>query len=217
MGLFSVQISSQFTPEGWLASQQSEIADLFERAADQLESFGVRVRAGSLKSTTLCDQERGIELTPARVRAGSSGTEFFFAFRASIRRGPARYELALNLVAPYSLALLSRLGEQYSAEWKHILERACLWIVRDTRIEKLTNIESFLVPNSQIIRVVATYAAGDTSHSLLEGLLLMLLLYRCLLDEGCGAGNMRAHLSKLSHHLGNRLPTVNSTIRPLAD
>ena len=201
--------------ERWLWEQKSIISELFERAADELESAGVRLRTGSSPPVLedILDGQR-IRLTPTRLSQQADDGAFALALLATVRGGPRRYEIILEISGAQPLEALNHLGEAHAEVWQHVYLHNGLWLAQGGNIDPLNEIQQVTRNRGTNLAIVAAFLHSELPRRIVEGVMLLGTLYRCLFDELCGASRMTKLCNVLANKLGGHIPRLQRDVRP---
>ncbi len=201
--------------ERWLWEQKSIITELFESAADELESAGVRLRAGSSPPVLedMLDGRR-IRLTPTRLSQLPDGGAFALTLLATVKGGPHRYEIILEISGAQPLEALKHLGEAHAEVWQRVYLRNGLWLVQGGNIDSLNEIQQLMPNQDPNLAIVAAFLHSELPRTIIEGAMLLGTLYRCIFDELCGVTRMTKLCNLLANKLGGRIPRLHRDVRP---
>jgi hypothetical protein len=199
----------------WLRQQSSIIPDLFEKAAVELEASGIRLLAGSVPPIVEeCDNTKRVGISP--LRFSKSNTEEFLSLSllASIRGGPLRYTVSLRIRGDLTREAFQKLANEYAAVWSQAYLTIGLWIGGGGDWELLNHLDQLSLTGNAELNISGTFLHSDMTRRIQDGLLLMAVLYRSMLDELAGAGKMSRLYAQLSNRIEGRKPTFQRIIRP---
>lgn len=198
----------------WLSRQSSILPDIFERAATELEANGVRLRTGSFSpKIEECDCVKRIAISPLRF---SRREEFLsLSLAASTRGGPPRYVVLLEVSGTPTIQALYNLVSAYSDVWSKGYVMSGLWLGDGTDWELLNRLDQ-LVPQAcnPKIAIASTFLHSAMPRTIQDGLMLVAVLYRSVLDELSSAAKMGRLYSQFTNSLHGRKPSFQRLIRP---
>lgn len=209
-------ISGEPNSELWLRHQRGVLADLLERAANELQEAGIRMLVGSsppsLDETPVATT---MHLTPIRYSKGASTGTLELSLRAVLNPRPQRYEIAVGLTGPHPIGTLRQMVEGHADIWQQLYLGNGFWVARDGSVDPLQTVAQLTEGNHSSLTIAAAYLHSALPHTIVEGVMLMGTLYRGLLDEMCGARTMSRHFSSLTKRLGGRIPRLQRLVRPM--
>lgn len=192
------------------------MCELFEKATSELESCSIRVGVGSGPFTlTSTDNAEVVQMVPSRYEHEQGSPRLAMRLRATVHVGPPRYEVSLALSGEQTMGALRRLASENAEDWGQILNRAYLWMARSGIVRALRSPAQLVEVEGASVSLIAVYLRFDVPRPVVEGLLLVGTLYRCVLDGVVDAARMHTLCRILCRHLGGRFPHINKTIQPI--
>jgi hypothetical protein len=200
-------------PQGWLRQQSGVIEDIFERAASELQTSGIRLRTGSAPpKVEECDSTRKITLSPLRF---SNGDELLsLCLLATTRGGPRRYVVMLEISGVATCEAFRRLASNYAEVWERGYLKTGLWVGDRTDWKLLNHLSQITQAATSNLSISGTFLHSDMGRTIQEGLMSVGVLYRSVLDELSGVGKMDRLYAQLSNLLDGRRATYQRIIRP---
>lgn len=198
----------------WLGRQRDILTDIFDRAATELGTSGIRLLTGSLcPKLEECDCAKRIAISPLRF---SSGEEFVsLSLAADARGGPPRYVVLLKIRGFHPLEAFHKLGSQYAELCGRAYLMTGLWISDAADWRLLNHLGQLSVARADLsVRIGGTFLHSDMPRTIQDGFMLVGVLYRSLLDELSGAGKMARLYSRFTNSLDGRRPSFRRMIRP---
>lgn len=201
--------------ERWLRQQSSIIPDLFEKAAVELEASGIRLLAGSVPPMVEeCDSTKRVGISPLRFSNSNTEELLSLSLLASMRGGPPRYIVSVRIRGELTREAFHKLASGYAAVWSQGYLAIGLWIGDGADWKLLNHLHQLSLTGNAEFSISGTFLHSDMTRSIQDGLLLMAVLYRSMLDELAGAGKMNRLYAQLSNSLEGRKPTFQRIIRP---
>jgi hypothetical protein len=214
---YRVVMPSEPSSGPWLRHQGSILADLFERAANELQEAGIRILIGSLPPTF--GETSGaitLHLTPIRYSKNDSTEALELTLRAVSDPEPKRYEVAVGLNGSDPIDALREMIAEHDNIWQELYLGNGLWVSRDGSLNPLQTVAQLSEGDHSDLKIVAGYLHSAFPRSIVEGVMIQGTLYRGLLDEICGARTMSKHFRSLTRRLGGRVPRLQRLVRPMA-
>jgi hypothetical protein len=177
---------------------------------------GIRTLVGS--SPPILDETPigiTIRLTPTRYSKDASTGTLELSLRAVLNPGPQRYEIVIGLAGSHPIGTLRRMVEEHAEIWQQVYLGNGFWVTRDGSVDPLQTAAQLTEGNHSRLTIAAAYLHSALPRTIVEGVMLLGTLYRGLLDEMCGAHNMRRHFSSLTKRLGGRIPRLQRLVRPM--
>lgn len=202
-------------PERWLREQKSVIGHLFESAAGALESAGIRLRTGS--SPPAMEEILGgqsIRIAPSRLPQQAGAGAFALVLLATVRGGPHRYEIILEISGARPVEALKHLGEAHGEVWQRVYLQNGLWLAQGGKIAPLNEIQQVTRNCGPELAIVAAFLHFELARAIVESLMLLGTLYRCIFDELSGATRMTNLCNMLTNKLGGHIPKLPRDVRP---
>ncbi len=204
-----------FDSSQWLRRQTGVILDLFEQAAADLEASGIRLLAGSLPPKSEdSDSVKKITLTPLRF-SGSNGQQFLsLSLLATNERGAARYIVALEMAGPVTCQALQKLAMENADIWNRAYVRVGLWISEGGESRLLNDVSQITRSATSGVSLAGAFLHSDIGRTIQQGVMMVGLLYRSILDEIAGACKMRRLYAQLSRGVDYRGQIFQRLVRP---
>ena len=201
--------------ERWLRQQSGVIHELFERAAEELLESGIRLFVGSVPPRSE-DLECGksIKLVPLRFSGSNDSESLSLSLLATTKRGPPRYAIVLEASCALTIQALRKLAMDHPDIWHRAYLRSGLWIGEGENTQLLSDLSQVTQGTGAKLRFTGVFLHSDLSHSIQQGLMVLGVLYRSILDELSEAGKMERLYSQLSNRLGKYQPTFQRIVRP---
>jgi hypothetical protein len=201
--------------EHWLRQQRGVIRDVFERAAEELQGSGIRLLAGSVPpSSEDLDHAKSIKLVPLRFSDSNDGESLSLSLLATARRGPPRYAVALKVSGALTFQALRKLATEHSDIWRRAYLRNGLWIGEGENAELLSDLSQITQSKGAGLSIAGVFLHSDLSRTIEQGVMLLGLLYRSMLDELSGASKMGKLYAQLTNRLDNYVPRFQRMARP---
>jgi hypothetical protein len=210
-----VNVSVDPAAKRWLIAQTNVIREHFERSFEELDSAGIRLKTGS--SVHISDETsdiRKIWLTPSRFLGQKDDNALILSLIATAERGPRRFELALEVSGSKPLGALLCLSGSGEKVWQRICFQNGLWIRRNGNTAPLRNLQQLTEDRDVDLIIAAAFLDSESPNTVVEGIMLLGTVYRCILDELCDASRMPKLCNALVNRLGGRVPTFPKVIRP---
>lgn len=207
-------VDGSFDIRLWLGRQSALVIDLFERAATELEASGIRLLAGSIPPKfEECDCSKKIGISPLRF---STGEEFLsLSLEASTRGGAPRYVVRLEIRGALVSQSLFNLVNGYPDVWTRAYLMSGLWIGDGTNWNLLNHFDQLSVlPSYTTVSIGGAFLHSDMPRTIQEGVMVVGVLYRSVLDELSNAGKMSRLYTQLSNILGERMPIFRRLLSP---
>jgi hypothetical protein len=201
--------------ERWLGQQNCIIYDIFERAATELQDNGIRLLLGSTSPTIEevdCDQR--ISIVPLRFGKSDTDEKLCLSLLATIRRGPPRYAVILNVAGRLTYRTLQTLTTEHADILSKTYLKVGLWITEGATTEPLNDLSQITQMVGSNVNFTGVYLHSDLGRRIQQGVMTLGVLYRGVLDGLSGAGNMSRLYTQLSNSLDYRTTKFQRIIRP---
>lgn len=204
-----------FDAERWLGQQSGFIQDLFETAAEELQASGIRLLAGSVPpSSENLDYSKSIKLVPLRF-SGSNATESLsLTLLATNRRGPPRYAVVLEVSGTLTIQALRKLAMEHADIWERAYLKTGLWIGEGANTELLNHLSQVTQSIGAKLSITGMFLHSDLSRTIQQGVMVLGVLYRSVLDELSEVSRMGRLYAQLNSHLDNYTPRFERILRP---
>jgi hypothetical protein len=128
--------------------------------------------------------------------------------------GPPRYVVSVRIRGELTREAFRKLASGYAAVWSQAYLTIGLWIGDGADWKLLNHLHQLSLTTNPELSISGTFLHSDMPRSIQDGLLLMGVLYRSMLDELAGAGKMSRLYTQLRNSLAGRRPTFQRIIRP---
>ena len=210
-----MHLNVAFDSDQWLRRQTGVIRDLFEQAAADLEASGIRLLAGSLPPKSEdSDSVKRITLMPLRF-SGSNGQQLLsLSLLATKNRGAARYIVALEMAGPVPCHALQSLAMEYADIWNRAYIRVGLWISEGEESKLLNDLSQITQSATSGVSLAGAFLHSDIGGTIQQGVMMVGLLYRSILDEISGACKMSRLYAQLARSVDCRGAIFERLVRP---
>jgi hypothetical protein len=206
---------TQLDLERWLRQQSGVIHELFEKAGTELQGAGVRLLLGSAPPTPEdLDYAKRITLLPLRFASLKSDESLSLSLMATIRKGPPRYVVVLEVSGESTCQAVRKLVLKHEDIWDKTYLKTGLWIGEGANISLLRNVSQIKESTCDKLCITGVFLHSDMSRTIQQGVMVMGVLYRSILDELSDAGKMARLCAQLSNCLENATPRFQRIIRP---
>ena len=161
-----------------------------------------------------CDSTKRVGISPLRFSNSNTEELLSFSLLASMRGGPPRYIVSVRIRGELTREAFHKLASGYAAVWSQGYLAIGLWIGDGADWKLLNHLHQLSLTGNAEFSISGTFLHSDMTRSIQDGLLLMAVLYRSMLDELAGAGKMNRLYAQLSNSLEGRKPTFQRIIRP---
>jgi hypothetical protein len=205
----------QFDAERWLRQQGSRVHDLFETAAKESRDNGIQLLLGS-SPPTLEELEcsRQITILPLRFLTSSGKVSLSLSLLATIEGGPSRYAVIVDAIGQLPVQALRKLILEHEEIWEKAYLRTGLWIGKGANTRLLNNASQIIESDGDGICITGVFLHSDLSRTIQQGVMVLGLLYRSILDELSDAGKMRRLYAQLTKSLDSGKPRFQRIIHP---
>jgi hypothetical protein len=201
--------------ERWLRQQNGVVHDLFDRAATELQNSGIRLLLGSTPPILEeLDSGKRITIRPLRFASSNGNESLSLSLLATIRGGAPRYVVVLEVSGPLTCQALQKLASEYEDVWDKAYLRTGLWIGEDANTRRLSEVSQIRESTGEKLCITGVFLHSDLSRTIQQGVMVMGMLYRSVLDELSNAGKMRRLYAQLSNCLDNVTPRFQRMIQP---
>lgn len=201
--------------ERWLRQQRGEIHDIFERAAEELQSSGIRLLIGSMPPV-LEDQDgcTSIKIAPLRFGDSNRNEALSLSLAATTRRGPPRYLVVLEVSGVLVIQALQKLATEHQDIWEKTYLKNGFWMSDSSNALALNTLSQITQSGSSGYHITVVFLHSDMSQTIRLGVMVMGILYRSILDEIAEASKMGRLFTQLINSLGNNIPRFQRNARP---
>lgn len=206
---------TQLDSERWLRQQSGVIHELFEKAATELQGAGVRLLLGSAPPTSEdLDCGKRIALRPLRFTGIKNNESLSLSLMATIRRGPPRYVVVLGVSGELTYQAVQKLVLKHEDIWDKTYLRTGLWIGEGANTNLLRNVSQIRESTCDKLCITGVFLHSDMSRTIQQGVMVMGVLYRSILDELSDAGKMGRLYAQMNNCLEHATPRFQRIIRP---
>jgi len=204
--------------EAWLRFQSSVLEDLFQKAAVELEASGIRLLTGSGPfKFGKSDGVRSVGISPSRFSGPNTEELLSLYLSASTRGGPPRYVVSLEIEGALTGQAFRKLVAEYACVWTQAYLTIGLWVDGGSDWKLLNHLNQLSLGAANLrVTIGGTFLHSEMPRTIQQGLMLIGVLYRSVLDELSSAGKMGRLYAQLSNGLDGQRPTFQRLIRPYA-
>jgi hypothetical protein len=206
---------TQLDAESWLRQQNSVIQDLFDRATTELQGSGIRILLGSTHPTlTDMDYGKRVTIQPIRFTDSNGSDSLSLSLSATIKGGPPRYVVVLEATGSLTCQALEKLSLEHEDVWNKLYLRTGLWIGEPPNTRLLSDVSQIRGRNGDRIRIAGAFLHSDLGRTVEQGVMVIGVLYRGILDQLSDAGKMRRLYAQLHRCLDHTAPRFQRIIHP---
>jgi hypothetical protein len=210
-----MRLDTTLDTDRWLRQQSGVIHDVFERAAEELQSSGIRLLVGSVQPALEdMDQCKSITIVPLRFSGSNDDEALSLSLLATTRRGPPRYMVVLAVSGILTVRALRNLATEHADIWKKAYLKNGLWISDGENTHALCDLSQIIQNAGTSLRITGVFLHSDLSRTIQQGVMVIGILYRSILDELSEAGKMGRLYAQLSNSLDNSIPRFQRIVRP---
>jgi hypothetical protein len=191
------------------------VPEIFDRAAAELQAVGIRLLLGSGSPVweDLASVKR-LTVVPLRFASSNGNESLSLTLAATIQGGPPRYVVTLEVLGPLTCHAVQKLALECQDVWNGAYLRAGLWIGEGVNTRALNDISQIVGGKLERVTIAGVFLHSDFSRTVQQGLMVIAVLYRSILDHLSEAAKMRKLFNQLAHDKANVTPRFQRIIRP---
>lgn len=207
--------STPTNSERWLAGQGCVVVGVFEEALDEMQTKGFRIRAGSTEpNLEESHHHRRVSITPSRFSHVRGRELLCLLLEATTTHSTAHYVVGVEASGDFVLDAVRRLALGSPDVWETAFLKAGLWITLSGQSQPLTQRSQIKDETGCKVQIAAAFPPSQARRTLKQGVMILGLLYRSVLDELSESGRMRSLVSRLRLDLGGYMPRFQRVLPP---
>lgn len=198
-----------------MRQQDALIPEIFDGAAAELQASGSRLLLGS-RAPTWDDvgSAKRLTIVPLRFALSDSNDLLSLSLTATVRGGLPRYVVSLEVSGQLPTGALQKIALDYPDVWAAAYLQTGLWIEGHAKTVPLNDISQIVERKSERFVIAGVFLHSDFSGTVKQGLMVMGVLYRSVLDELSDSGRMRTLYTQLMTKQNGVRPRFQRILRP---